>query len=248
MVINQTNGGASSARNKGIETANGDYLIFVDSDDVVLPSLTEVITKINPRSDLILFNVLQQFPDQPIEYRVHQRTQDNADKAELIHMDKFINAPWGKIIKHTLFNNNKNRFDTSLIVCEDLPWSINVLNSSQCVQTIDLDGYLYHRARTGSTSNTVNEVKVNGMFDAMKKGVEQSKVALQPHIGLSMCAYQYILTLGYIGKCYSQYKESIQQMKFLLNYHLNRRVALISKIAHLVPPQMLCRMLNRYIR
>ena len=58
MVINQTNGGASSARNKGIETANGDYLIFVDSDDVVLPSLTEVITKINPRSDLILFNVL----------------------------------------------------------------------------------------------------------------------------------------------------------------------------------------------
>ena len=41
VVIHKENGGLSSARNAGIAKATGDYYIFVDSDDVISPSMVE---------------------------------------------------------------------------------------------------------------------------------------------------------------------------------------------------------------
>lgn len=42
-VITQRNGGVSVARNKGIENANGDYLCFLDADDLWYPNHLETI-------------------------------------------------------------------------------------------------------------------------------------------------------------------------------------------------------------
>lgn len=41
QVIHQVNGGICAARNCGLEMANGEYLAFIDNDDVYLPDLLE---------------------------------------------------------------------------------------------------------------------------------------------------------------------------------------------------------------
>ena len=38
-VIHQENGGISIARNHGLEKAHGDYVIFIDGDDVIKPDI-----------------------------------------------------------------------------------------------------------------------------------------------------------------------------------------------------------------
>src|SRR5690554_5458375 len=42
LIQHEQNGGLSAARNTGIEAATGEYLMFVDSDDVVERTLVEV--------------------------------------------------------------------------------------------------------------------------------------------------------------------------------------------------------------
>ena len=57
-VIHKTNGGLSSARNAGIDHANGDYLLFLDSDDYLIPGsidLLSTLLKQTGKCDFIQF-------------------------------------------------------------------------------------------------------------------------------------------------------------------------------------------------
>ena len=49
-VIHKQNGGASSARNKGLEKCSGDYVYFCDSDDFIekipYPETQEYVKKV----------------------------------------------------------------------------------------------------------------------------------------------------------------------------------------------------------
>lgn len=45
-LINKANGGLSSARNAGLDKINGDWVLFLDGDDYILPHTIEVLTKI----------------------------------------------------------------------------------------------------------------------------------------------------------------------------------------------------------
>lgn len=51
---NLNNGGA---RNTGIKVATGDYLIFVNADDYILPETLEEIEKVNQGQDLIIIGM-----------------------------------------------------------------------------------------------------------------------------------------------------------------------------------------------
>lgn len=79
-VIHQQNGGLSAARNAGIDAARGEYLTFIDSDDVVHSEMLERMIFILQKTgselcvcDLLSFSdeaELTQIPDDGLGYRI----------------------------------------------------------------------------------------------------------------------------------------------------------------------------------
>ncbi|MCP1101266.1 glycosyltransferase involved in cell wall biosynthesis [Aequitasia blattaphilus] len=73
QVIHKENGGLSDARNTGLKAANGDYVIYIDSDDYVglnmVKACLERITQ--DESDLLIFDLI--------------RVEDNQESIDTIH-------------------------------------------------------------------------------------------------------------------------------------------------------------------
>ena len=54
-LINKSNGGVSSARNKGLKEANGKYIAFLDSDDIWHPKKLEIVIRLMEENKITFF-------------------------------------------------------------------------------------------------------------------------------------------------------------------------------------------------
>ncbi len=130
-VIHQANAGVSAARNAGIETAEGEFLLFTDSDDYVEADCLEKMSRFQQEAgaDLVLCGYhhlydgadIQKVPKPAGVYRF----SDHPEEFLHLYEQGFLNMPWNKLYKKEL----AGRFDTSLSLGEDLLFNLDYLRT-----------------------------------------------------------------------------------------------------------------------
>ena len=147
-VIHSINDGVSSARNKGLNIAKGNWITFVDSDDWVERNhLQNFVMQIDDYIDLCINSFITdlKYGARPFYYP-KLVTINNLQSIETIftNLKMHLQFLWNKIFRREIIEKHNIRFDTKLSLGEDnvfileyLKYVNGISSSSNCTYHYD---------------------------------------------------------------------------------------------------------------
>lgn len=137
----QKNRGVSDARDNGLEYAKGEWIWFVDSDDIPSKNFLSEVFKMDivKGTDVIVGNYSKVFPDGKVENMIvdEQGRVHSKDFPALFMKYQYVSGYWGylwnKLIRRSLIKENKLSFEVGLTLAEDLKFMVKVY---QCCESI----------------------------------------------------------------------------------------------------------------
>ena len=165
----KANGGASSARNLGLDNAQGNYITFIDADDWVDENHLEVlINNIKENNSDMAVSSIKKFDNvSRFKFRVYSNQEKyllNYNKLNreeflvilprLIHASNSYKIAVSKLFKKELVTDV--RFDESIVYGEDLDFFFKIYNKVNSISYVDEVTYIY-RLHNESTSSKFNQ-------------------------------------------------------------------------------------------
>ncbi|MBE5919035.1 MAG: glycosyltransferase [Pseudobutyrivibrio ruminis] len=149
LLINQTNGGVSNARNAGLKAAGGEFIAFIDADDYMnslfIETLISLILKEN--TDLAMCGYKNVYADGSQSVRHIASGEDMKDTLEKNLKINWINILWNKIYRKEYITQ---LFNTKKSMGEDLEFNIKYFLNIGSISVIDEPLYEYTHDSVGS--------------------------------------------------------------------------------------------------
>lgn len=169
-VIHKQNGGVSSARNAGLDAAQGEWIWFVDGDDYiaenVLKKIYQEIQK-HPHVDLIQMGMNYLYDDNRL---VPERIElvDNLEKNKFLLKHITYHNP-RLLFKRKIIEKNRLRFTQGLRVAEDQEFQLKYMMLCKTPIQIPISAYIYRQRQGSAThdSNTAIRI-VNDTFTVLE--------------------------------------------------------------------------------
>ncbi|MCB6568171.1 glycosyltransferase family 2 protein [Eubacterium limosum] len=151
-MISIKNSGVSKARNIGLKSAKGCFILFLDSDDFYDENLLQILIelynqKINLSGLMFLYRINNQKKKVYRSNRKLIEVQINDDHNFIFKIIKneSINYCWNKVFKRSIIEENNLKFDTNLSLGEDLIFCLHYYTAIPKFYFLNEELYVYSK-------------------------------------------------------------------------------------------------------
>lgn len=171
-VFHKPNGGVSSARNLGLDNVKGEWVAFVDSDDIVLPEFLTNYIDINSDSDLLVQGITPNYSVNS-EYIISKTSFDyNGNIQEgVIRMNKcqMFGSLCNKLFKFSIISTNELRLNKTFRYREDEEFLLRYMSMVKTVAATSRVGYVYLVPNLSKYKTSYNLPVLKSMYESVVK-------------------------------------------------------------------------------
>lgn len=158
IAVHTENGGLSAARNAGLPYVTGEFMAFVDSDDIVEENAYEVLvgSLINTGSDMASGFVNRLKGSKMYPSILHETAIPETILHTHINENPFLvydTTAWNKVYRSSVFFENNIKYPVSLTY-EDIPVSMKFHLLAKAVDVIDMPIYKWRVRESSNQSIT----------------------------------------------------------------------------------------------
>ena len=255
-----TNGRVSKARNFGIYKSSGEWITFVDSDDIISNDYCErLINSIDSNTDMVIGRTISF-----LNNNINNLLDDNYNGGEcdefitieeknvlfksiLVDNYRYIKYPHvstcsAKLIKKSIIQNNHIKYNEQINLYEDAIFNMQIIYYSKKIRVINKKIY-YYRTRNNSSSNTfkINVIEqYKNVYNEINKFEREKKINLSEYLDYFKIKNLNILLTNYYRnnnynrnitkKVIDEYKNSLKNTNYNILPKKRKVLKLLSSI------------------